>query len=181
LGPGFPWMNTEGRGIFIDPELAIRAIGEANLSTEPLYMAATDVWDSRSGFEPRAPATFRAPRQEYIRAASERMAPCIAAARAAEPPASSDLPRLLPELFNTLVAALTPSVRRRINAKLALVIEGPHGGEWTVDFTAPGPEYVREKVLADWTYKIAVEDRLIAPFISGEQPFFEDLLLSLRF
>jgi hypothetical protein len=50
-----------------------------------------------------------------------------------------------------------------------------------VDFTAPGPEYVREGILPDWTYRIEVEDKLISPFMTGEEPFFEDLLLSLRF
>ena len=50
-----------------------------------------------------------------------------------------------------------------------------------MDFTAPGPEYVREGLSPDGPYKIEVEDKLISPFITGEEPFFEDLLLSLRF
>jgi UDP-MurNAc hydroxylase len=181
LDPEMLWLNTEERGIFVDPELAVRALRESNLPSEPLYMAATDVWDSESGFEPQAPAAFRVRRQDYIRAASERMAPSIAATRAAEPPASSELPNLLPGHFNALVAAQTPAVNRRINAKLALVVCGRRGGEWTIDFTAAGPEYVREGVLPDWTYKIEIEDKLISPFITGDKPFFEDLLLSLRF
>jgi hypothetical protein len=47
--------------------------------------------------------------------------------------------------------------------------------------TAPGPEFVREGISPDWTYKIEVEDKLISPFITGEERFFEDLLLSFRF
>ncbi len=50
-----------------------------------------------------------------------------------------------------------------------------------MDFTAPGPDFVREGILRDWTYRIEVEDKLISPFITGEEIFFEDLLLSLRF
>jgi UDP-MurNAc hydroxylase len=181
LDPDLLWLNSEERGIFVDPEEAVRAMREANLPSEPLSMAATDVWDSRTGFEPRAPAAFRAPRQEYIREASERMAPRIKADRAAEPPAGSDLPQRLADHFNTLVAAQTSAIRQRIKARLALVVNGPRGGAWTVDFTAPGPEYVREGLLPDWTYKIEVEDKLLYPFVTGHEPFFEDLLLSLRF
>lgn len=181
LDPEMLWLNSEERGIFIDPEVAIRELHEAKLPSEPLYMAATDVWDSLTGFEPHAPAAFRTPRPSYIHSASQRMAPLIAAARAAEPPANCDLPNLLPEHFNALVAAQTPTVRKRINAKLALEVSGPRGGEWTIDFTSPGPEFVREGVLPDWTYKIEVEDKLISPLMTGEERFFEHLLLSLRF
>jgi UDP-MurNAc hydroxylase len=174
------WLNTEERGIFIDPELAVKELSRANISSEPLYMASTDVWDSASGFQPQAPASFRMPRTQYIRVASENMASSIAAARKEESPAHPDLPRLLPQHFNALVASQTPQVRQRIKAKLALAVQGPRGGDWTIDFTAAGPEYVREGILPDWTYRIEVEDKLISPFVTGHEPFFEDLLLSLR-
>jgi UDP-MurNAc hydroxylase len=181
LDPGLLWLNEPERGIFVDPEEAVRELRGAKLSSEPLYMAATDAWSSDAGFEPHAPASFRAARKDYIRAASERMAPSIAAAKAAEPAAHVELPRLIRGHFDALVGAQTPEIRKRINAKLALAVRGPRGGEWTVDFTAPGPEWVREGLLTDWTYKIEVEDKLISPFMTGEEPFFEDLLLSLRF
>lgn len=181
LDPENLWLNEEERGIFIDPEFAVAELKHANLPSQPLYMAASDVWDSGKGFAPQAPASFRIPRQEYIRAASERFAPQIAARREAEPPAHPDLGNLLVEHFNQLVASQTDLVRRRINARLAFSVSGPHGGEWTVDFTTSGPDFVSEGILSDWTYKIDVEDKLISPFVSGGEPFFEDLLLSLRF
>jgi hypothetical protein len=109
------------------------------------------------------------------------LAPQIASARASEAPAHSDLPNALISHFDALVAAQTPSVRARVNAKLALDVTGPRGGQWTVDFSAHGPHFVREGILPGWTYKIEVEDKLISPFVCGEEPFFEDLLLSLRF
>jgi UDP-MurNAc hydroxylase len=180
LDPDLLWLNSEERGIFIDPEAAVAALIAAQLPVEPQCMAATDVWDSRSGLERRAPAAFRMPRQEYIRGASERMAAQIRLRRAAEPPAGSDLPELLGKYFKPLVAAQTPLMRQRIAAKLALVVTGRHAGTWTVDFTSAGPEYVIEGLASDWTYKIEVEDKLLYPFLSGEMPFFEDLLLSLR-
>ena len=180
LDPDLLWLNSEDRGIFIDPEKAVAVLNAAKLPVEPLYMAATDVWDSRSGIDRRAPAAFRVPRQEYIRTASERMAPHIRARKAAELPAGSDLPQRLADYFNTLAAAQSPEIRRRINAKLALVVTSPHGGTCSVDFTSPGPEYVHEGLAADWTYKIEVEDKLLYPFLTGQEPFFEHLLLSLR-
>lgn len=181
LDPELLWLNDEKLGIFIDPELAVDELRGSNLRSEALYMVATDVWDSTSGLEPRAPDCMRVPRQEYIRSASERVAPQIAAARAAEPPAHPDLAKCLVNHFNRHVAAQSALVRRRINAKLALKVDGPRGGEWTVDFSAPGPDFVRDTLLPDWTYKIEVADKLISPFVTGEEPFLEDLLLSLRF
>jgi UDP-MurNAc hydroxylase len=180
LDPDLLWLNSQDRGIFIDPEEALAALNAAQFPAEPLHMAATDAWDSRSGIERWAPAAFRMPRQEYIRAASERMAAQIRLRRAIEPPAGSDLPQRLMEYFNTLVAAQTPLVRRRINAKLALVVTGRQGGSWTVDFTSTGPEYIYEGLASDWTYRIEVEDKLLYPFLTGQMLFFEDLLLSLR-
>jgi UDP-MurNAc hydroxylase len=181
LHPDLLWLNEEDRGIFIDPVLAVNALRSANLRSEPLYMAATDVWDSQTGFEPRAPQSFREPRRDYLRAAAERMAPSIAAARAAEPPADADLHSHFVRHFNNLVGAQSQLVRDRIAAKLAFVITGDRPAEFTVDFTASGAGFVREGILPDWTYKIEVEDKLISPFVTGHEPFFEDLLLSLRF
>jgi hypothetical protein len=143
-------------------------------------MAATDIWDACSGIERHAPESFRMARQEYIRGASERMASKIRTDQAARPPAGSDLPECLANYFNALVSAQTPAVRRRIDAKLALVVTGRQGGAWTVDFTSNGCEYVREGLASDWTYKIQAEDKLIYPFLTGERQFFEHLLLSLR-
>ncbi len=180
LDPDRLWLNSEERGIFIDPQEAVEVLRQARLPAEPLYMAATDVWDSHSGMEHRAPAAFRVPRQDYIRAASERMAPQIRARQAQERPAESDLGERLVSYFNTTVAAQTPAIRRRINAKLGLVVTGPHGGKWTADFASSGPEHVREGLAADWSYKLQVEDKLLYPFLTGQIPFFEDLLLSLR-
>jgi hypothetical protein len=181
LDPGMLWMNSDERGIFVDPAVARQALRDSKLPVEPLLMTATDVWDSRTGFESRSPAAFHMPRQQYIAEASERMASGIALARAAESPADSRFPYALPKYFNELVAAQTSATRQRISAKLALDVSGPQGGQWTVDFTSPGREYVRDGILSGWTYKIEVEDKLLWPFISGDEPFFEDLLLSLRF
>ena len=175
------WMNQEDRGIFIDPVIAVNALREANLPTHPLYMAVSDGWDSQAGFQPHAPESLRVPREQYLDEAARRMAPVIAAARDAEPPAHPDVNERLRQHFNSIVGAQSQFVRDRINAKLSFVITGAHPGEWTVDFSSPGPEFVREGILPDWTYKIEVEDKLISPFVSGEEPFFEDLMLSLRF
>jgi UDP-MurNAc hydroxylase len=181
LAPELLWANDEQHGIFIDPELAVSALRQTNLPTEPLYMAATDVWDSESGFAPHAPAALRVPRQQYLRDAAERMAPAIAAARAAEPSAHANLHAHFANHFNSIVGAQSQLVRDRVAAKLAFIITGAQSGEFTMDFSAPGPDYVREGILPDWTYKIAVEDKLLSPFVTGEEPFFEDLMLSLRF
>jgi len=181
LDPELLWLNSEERGIFIDPAVAVRELAELKLPGQPLYMAASDVWDSETGFERRSPSIFREPRAEYVRCASERMKEAIALARAEEPPADERFGELLVNRFNQEVGAQSPAVRKRIGAKLGLAVTGRRGGNWTVDFTSTGPEYVREGLMPDWTYKIEMEDKLLSPFFTGEEPFFEDLLLSMRF
>lgn len=180
LDPDLLWLNSEEEGIFIDPEEAVRALQAANTGTQPLYMAATDVWDSVAGFQSHAPASFRAPRLQYLRAASERLGPSLRAARESEAPAGADLGPQVIKYFDNAVGAQTPAVRRRINAKLAVIATGPQSGAWTVDFNGPGPNYVQQGEAADWTYRIVAEDKLLYPFMTGAMPFFEDLLLSLR-
>jgi UDP-MurNAc hydroxylase len=174
------WLNSQERGIFIDPEEAIALLKSTNLSSEPLYMAATDSWDSSLGYERRAPSAFHLPRQEYIRCTSERMASEIRTRRIMEPPACADLEERLVSYFNTTVAAQTPEVRRRVSAKLALIVTGRTRSSWTVDFTSDGTQYVKKGLAPDWTYKIEVEDKVLSPFLTGLKPFFEDILLSLR-
>ena len=168
------WLNSPEQGIFIDPDEAVAAIREAKLGSVGVNMAATDVWNSRTGFARRAPETFRRPRQEYIQEASQRIAPRIAEAKAAELPAGSDLPDRLAKFFNEIVGAQTPEIRKRIAARLAIEATGRHGGAWTVDFNADGPNYVKEGLHPDWTYRVQVEDKLLYPFVTGAIPFFED-------
>jgi UDP-MurNAc hydroxylase len=180
LAPDLLWLNTEERGIFIDPEQAVKVMDAAKAAAQPLYMAATDTWDSASGFEARAPAAFRLPRQEYLRATAERLAPAVCRARAAETPAGSDLGDRVAQYFNEAVRAQTPAVRQRINTKLAIVATGPQAGAWTVDFNAAGSNYVQDGIAGDWTYRMVVEDKLLYPFMTGAMPFLEDLFLSLR-
>src|SRR5262249_40936517 len=107
LDPKLLWLNSHDRGIFIDPEEAVAILKTAKLGVEPLYMAATDVWNVCSGIEHRAPEGFRVPRQDYIREASQLRAPKICADEAALPAAGSDLPERLAKHFNALVSAQT--------------------------------------------------------------------------
>src|SRR5262245_58682104 len=51
LDPELLWLNTDDRGIFIDPEEAIAVLKSANLGVEPLYMTVTDIWNACSGIE----------------------------------------------------------------------------------------------------------------------------------
>ena len=180
LDPDRLWLNSTQRGIFIDPREAIAAMDGQVPASTGLYMAVNDVWDSRTGFERRCPSAFLGSRHQYIADASTRMENRIRDAMAAEPPAKAGLGDRLVRYFNERVGALSPMMRQRCAAKVALMVSGPHGGAWTVDFTAPGPGYVRPGIDPDWTYRIEAEDKLVDPFVSGEMEFFEDLFLSLR-
>jgi UDP-MurNAc hydroxylase len=180
LSPELMWLNSPERGIFIDPQEAVDAIRAAGLPVEPLYMASTDTWDVATGYRCNTPDSIRANRPEYLARASHDEAPVIRDRQAAERPAGGDLAKLLPEYFDARVRPLAPEVRRRIGAKVAIDVEGPRGGRWTLDFLSPGPGYVREGIDPDWTYRMQVEDKLIYPFVSGEDEFLEDMFLSLR-
>ena len=174
------WLNSEERGIFVDPVQAVNMLRATTPGVEPLYMAASDAWTSQGGFEANAPASFRVPRQDYVHAAARRWATSVRAARAAEKPAGSDLGDRVTRYFNDAVSCQTTEVRRRIGAKLVIVATGPQAGAWTVDFLAAGPNFVQEGESPDWTYRVVVPDHLLYPFMTGEMPFLEDLFLSLR-
>jgi hypothetical protein len=180
LDPERLWLNSPDRGIFIDPEEGVRALRAADVTAEPVSLVATDRWDSGSGVERQAPPGFRLPREEYIAGAARRMESRIAVAREAEPAAGRDLPQRMTSYFEAAVRALTPTVRERIDAALALVVTGPCGGCWTMDFKAARPPYVQDRIAPGWTYRIEVEDKLIYPFLTGREIFFEHILLSLR-
>lgn len=180
LDPERLWLNSPERGIFIDPAEAVAAVGAAAPSSQGVCLAATDVWDSASGVQFNAPAAFRGPREDYIRDASARMKAAIVAQREAEAPAGSDLSHRITAYFEEAAGALSPEMRRRIGAKLGLAVTGPQGGSWTVDFQSASAPYVQDGLAPDWTYKIELEDKLIYPFLAGCDPFFEDVLLSLR-
>jgi UDP-MurNAc hydroxylase len=180
LDPERLYLNTAERGIFVDPLLATSAVEQAELPSKPLYMAVSDVWDSRTGFEPHAPAHLRRPRMDYLRDASARMAGEIASKRRAETAAGSDLGSKFAAYFGERVAAQSEAMRRKIAAKVAFHVTGPQGGDFTIDFTASDRNYVREGIAPDWTYRIEAEDKLVYPFVSGKLEFLEDLFLSLR-
>jgi hypothetical protein len=180
LHPDLLWLNSVEDGIFIDPQDAVAAVEGAGLGVPAANLAATDVWDSRTGIERRAPNAFRAPRQEYIHDAAARLAPELEATRAREAPARSDLPAHVTGFFNDIVGRQTAALRQRIGARLGIVAHGPHGGQWTVDFTSAGPDFVRDGLDPEWTYRMELEDRVLYPFVTRQIPFFEDLFLSLR-
>lgn len=180
LDPALMHLNSEERGIFIDPRLALEALTRAELPAEGLYLAASDVWDSRTGYERRSGDCSLRPRMEYLREASSRLAGEILRRRAEEPPAGSDFGACFESYFGERIAAQSPAMRRRIGARVGFRVSGPRGGEWTLDFNAPDRRYVKQELASDWTYRIDVEDKLLYPFVSGRMEFLEDLFLSLR-
>lgn len=180
LDPELLWLNSRERGIFIDPQEAVAAVQNARLASEPLYMAATDMWSTETGHQSNSADLKRVDRSLYIAQASERMAPSLRNRYRQEPPAGSDLAERLVEYFNTRVAAQRNEIRQQIAARLALDVKGPQGGQWTVDFLSPGPTFVHEGLAPDWTYRVEVEDKLLYPFVAGHEEFLEDLFVSFR-
>ncbi|MGH9867890.1 MAG: MBL fold metallo-hydrolase [Candidatus Polarisedimenticolia bacterium] len=178
LEPGMLWLNSTEMGIFIDPKEAIAAL-QGGVSSEPLFMAATDVWDSTRGFIRQAPDSFHGDRGRYMADAAARMAPRLAALSNL-PAAGTDLGACVMSYFQDRVGALSPDMRRRVGARLLVEATGPQAGAWTVDFNAAGSTFVREGRADDWTYRMKVEDRLLYPFMTGRETWLEDLFLSLR-
>ncbi len=180
LDPERLWLNDPEDSIFIDPTEASAALGAAGLAALPLQMVAGDVWDDSAGLERRSPGLAVVDRRRYVEEAAEKSAPIVAEWRRRELPAGDDLGERLEQYFDERIVPLSPTMRQRIGTKLALHVAGPRGGDWTVDFTAPGPHFTRRGTSDDWTYRIEVEDKLLYPFVSGEREFLEDLFLSLR-
>src|SRR5262249_17021518 len=116
-------------------------------------------------------------RLEHIAELSRRHSETVAAGFAAEPAAPADLYDRFHAYFTRLLEA-DPALAPRINIVTWWVVDGPHGGDWVIDFTRQR-DWVYRGVPPQWNLRLKFPDRLVALGV-GEQAIWDDLILSFR-
>lgn len=159
------------------PQEAVEALAAAAPEIEGLQMNPGDVWTPERGLDRFRPPPDWNRRMDEIHEMSRRVAPAIAAARAAEPPAPPDLFDRFRAYFEGLLSA-DPRIAPRVGICTWWHVTGPAGGDWTLDFRRER-DWVREGAPEDWNLRIEMEDRLVAQGVSGAA-IWDEIILSFR-
>jgi UDP-MurNAc hydroxylase len=116
-------------------------------------------------------------RWPYLEAYAERRREGIAATYERYPEPTESLWEPFEAYFRRLLE-MSPYFNHRIDMPVAFAIEGPGGGDFTVDFRT-GQEGVRRGI-GEYGYLYRFASRWLPPLLDGRQPW-EDFFLSLRF
>ena len=175
LPPDLLPLNT---GDYVNhPGEAIEALRAAAPEIEGLQMNPGDTWTPDAGLARLAPAPDWSRRLEEIAAMSRAHAAEVAGYYASEPAAPADLFNRFRSYFEALLAA-DPAARQRVGIVTWWQVEGPSGGDWTIDFRRER-DWVRRGVPEEWNLRLTVPDTLLFKGLCEETPW-EDLVLSFR-
>ncbi len=157
------------------PQEALDLLAKAAPGIEGLQMNPGDVWTPEGGHTRLHPAPNWQNRIEEIRALSAARAPLIAEYFERETAAPADLYERFRTYFNEVLDAETA---RRIGIVMWWKVEGPSGGDWTIDFRRSG-DWISKGEPTSWNLKLTIPDKLVAKGVGEEAPW-EDLILSFR-
>jgi UDP-MurNAc hydroxylase len=175
LAPQQLFMNTSD---YVNhPQEAIDLLHERAPQIEGLQMNPGDTWTSDGKFTRLNPPPDWNRRVEVIEAMSREHAKEVADAVAMEAPAPPDLYERFRNYFNTLLSA-DPEICRRVNIVTWWVVDGPHGGDWVVDFTRER-DWVYRGVPPEWNLKLSWPAELVYQGVTGEG-IWDHLVLSFR-
>ena len=159
------------------PQEAVDLLRAKAPEIEGLQMNPGDTWSPATGLQRLKPAPDWSRRIEHIEALSQQHAGQIAEGFASEGEAGPDLYDRFHDYFSGLLTA-DPAVAKRINIVTWWVIDGPHGGDWVIDFTRER-EWVYRGVPAHWNLRLQFPAQLVAQGVSGEA-IWDNLVLSFR-
>jgi UDP-MurNAc hydroxylase len=159
------------------PQDAIDVLRERAPEIEGLQMNPGDVWTSDGKLTRLKPPPDWNRRIEHIRELSRQHQARIRDYFASEPPAPPDLYDRFHAYFTGLLSA-DPSVAQTINIVTWWVVDGPHGGDWVIDFTRDR-EWVYRGVPSEWNLKLSFPSTLVYQGVSG-QAIWDNLVLSFR-
>ena len=175
LAPDQLFMNTPH---YVNtPQAAVERLRLLAPEIEGLQMNPGDVWTADTGLTRLRPPPDWRRRMEHIEALSRQHAGHTAEIFAAEAPAPADLYARFHDYFSGLLRA-DSTLARRINIVTWWVVDGPHGGDWVIDFTREH-DWVYRGVPARWNLRLKFPDRLLAQGVSGEA-IWDNLILSFR-
>lgn len=175
LSPDQLFLNTSH---YVNtPQEAVEALRARVPDIEGLQMNPGDVWTAEGGLERLRPAPDWSRRLEHIEELSAAHRGQIAEYFASEGEAPADLYDLFHAYFTRLLSA-DPSAAQRINIVTWWVVDGPHGGDWVVDFTRER-DWVYRGVPAQWNLRLKFPARLVHQGVTGDA-IWDNLILSFR-
>jgi UDP-MurNAc hydroxylase len=180
LDPALFQHNHEmEEGIFPDQQQLADWLNKCKVPNTAVLLPG-DTWDAEAGRKVEDPFwegfSFEN-RWDYLKSYAERRSGQLAAIYAAHPEPADSLWKPFEAYFQRLLE-MSPYFNSKINMRVAFDIEGPGGGQWTVDFR-PGREGVSLGI-DEHGYLYRFASRWLPPLLDGRQPW-EDFFLSLRF
>ena len=175
LAPDQLFMNTEH---YVNtPQDAIERLRAEAPDIEGLQMNPGDVWTSDGALTRLHPPPDWSRRLEHIETLSQERRAQIAEYFASEGTPTPDLFERFRAFFTGLLEA-DPSIAKRINIVTWWVVDGPHGGDWVIDFTRDR-DWIYRGVPPQWNLRLKFPARLVAQGVSGEA-IWDNLVLSFR-
>lgn len=175
LAPEQLFMNTDN--YVSSPKEAVDLLREKAPEIEGLQMNPGDQWSPESGLQRRNPPPDWSQRPQQIEALSRAHQSEIEAGFSREPAAPADLYERFRDYFTGLLQA-DPAIAKRINIVTWWIVDGPHGGNWVIDFTRD-KDWVYQGIPEQWNLRLKWPDRLIYKGVSGAG-IWDDLVLSFR-
>jgi len=175
LAPDQLFMNTEH---YVNtPQDAIERLRAEAPEIEGLQMNPGDAWTADGGLTRLRPPPDWSRRLDHIEALSQEHGAQIAEYFASEGTPPPDLFERFRDFFSGLLQA-DPSIAKRINIVTWWVVDGPHGGDWVIDFTRER-DWIYRGIPAQWNLRLKFPARLVAQGVTGEA-IWDNLVLSFR-
>ena len=137
------WMNEKTQNNINTPDEAIALLAEQAPGIEGLQMNPGDRWTAAKGLVRKRPAPDFARKDAELALLSRQVQPRLAALRAAEAPARPSLRSDFVRYFQR-IATNHPALCTKIDARIVVSSDGPHGGSWCLHFHAGRLE------ISDW-------------------------------
>jgi len=175
LAPDQLFMNTPQ---YVNtPQEAVDLLRAQAPEIEGIQMNPGDVWTADGGLTRLKPPPDWSRRMEHIEELSQRHAGRIAEGFASEGEPPADLFERFRDYFNGLLGA-DASIAKRINIVTWWIVDGPHGGDWVIDFTRDR-DWVYRGVPEQWNLRLKFPARLVHQGVSGAA-IWDNLVLSFR-
>ncbi len=175
LAPDQLFMNTPH---YVNtPQDAVERLRAEAPEIEALQMNPGDMWTSDGTLTRLRPPPDWSRRLEHVEELSRQHRAQIAEGFASEGDAPADLYDRFHDYFTELLRA-DASIAKRVNIVTWWVVDGPHGGEWVIDFTRER-DWVYRGVPAQWNLRLKWPARLVHQGVSGNA-IWDNLVLSFR-
>ena len=175
LAPDQLFMNTPH---YVNtPQDAVDRLRREAPEIEGLQMNPGDVWTSDGTLTRLNPAPDWSRRLEHIEELSRQHRAQIAEGFASEGEPPPDLYDRFRDYFTGLLQA-DPSIAKRVNIVTWWIVDGPHGGDWVIDFTRER-DWVYRGVPSQWNLRLKFPARQVYQGVSGEA-IWDNLVLSFR-